>query len=460
MEDKKDILIAELLRSNDELKAIIAKLEEKIRSLKRRLDLDSNNISKPPSSDGLKKKPTIPASQLNNRLKNRTRKLHNPKPLAQVVNPDKVIIHEPQTCSSCHENLEAIASDKHEKRQVFDLPENIALEVTEHQLFRKICKCGYKNYGVAPSYVAGHTQYGTNLGAYIVYLNTIHMMPYGRIVELAEHLFGAKLSEQTIIDYINKCGAVCKSSQDIIEAQIRKAEVSYHDETGARVAGKLHWTMLAASDAWVKYWIDPKRGNVMKELTHVMSRDGFKPYDSYNPEARMALCNAHILRELEAAQSLDRQVWAKEMKRILLLMNKVKNRYQQRKLEIPIKTHQGLIKRYDAILLEASRNLKSTDKHPPLLMRLINRKHDVIRFFNEANVPFTNNYAERLLRMFKVKLKISGCFRKLPCAQNFMDIRSVLMTLKQQGADIVQAIKFSLTEKTIHFPILTQTTTL
>ncbi len=45
--------------------------------------------------------------------------------------------------------------------------------------------------------------------------------------------------------------------------------------------------MLAASDSWVKYQVDPKRGNVMKGMTHVISRDGFKLYDSYNPEARM-----------------------------------------------------------------------------------------------------------------------------------------------------------------------------
>lgn len=73
MEDTKDKLIAELIRSNKELRdavirleASIVKLEEENRSLKRRLDLDSNNSSKPPSSDGLKKKNTIPASQLNN----------------------------------------------------------------------------------------------------------------------------------------------------------------------------------------------------------------------------------------------------------------------------------------------------------------------------------------------------------------------------------------------------------
>jgi hypothetical protein len=76
-----------------------------------------------------------------------------------------------------------------------------------------------------PSYVTVHTQYGANLVAYIVYLNAIKMLPYGRIVELVKHLFGAKLSEQTIIDYLNKCGAVCADSQDIIGAQIRKAEV-------------------------------------------------------------------------------------------------------------------------------------------------------------------------------------------------------------------------------------------
>jgi len=456
MEDKKDKLIAELIRVNNELKAMVNKLEEEVKTLRRRLDLDSNNSSKPPSSDGLKKKNTIPSSQLNNLLKIKGRKKHNPKPLEQVTTPDKIIIHEPEICSSCSESLGDIASDKHEKRQVFDLPEAIKLEVTEHQLCRKICKCGQKNYGAAPSYVTGHTQYGANLGAYIIYLNAIHMMPYNRIVELVEHLFSAKLSEQTVIDYINKYGAVCKGSKEIIDEQIRKAEVSYHDETGARVAGKLHWAMLAASDSWVKYWVHPKRGDVMKGLTNVMSRDGFKPYDSYNPEARMALCNAHILRELEAANLLDQQDWASKMQRILLLMNHAKNRYQKRKLEIPNKIHKGLIAHYDKILIEAFCALESSKKHPPLLMRLINRKPDIIRFFNEENVPFTNNYAERLLRMFKVKLKVSGCFRKLPCAENFMDIRSVLMTLKQQGGNLVQSIKLALTEESISFPALAQ----
>jgi transposase len=246
--------------------------------------------------------------------------------------------------------------------------------------------------------------------------------------------------------------------KDIIDERIRESEVSYHDETGARVEGKLHWVMVAASDMWVKYWVNPKRGDVMKGLTNIMSRDGFKSYDSANPEACMALCNAHILRELEAAKLLDRETdrecWASKMQRILLLMNRVKNRYQKLNLKIPSKMHEGLVSHYDKILFDAMYEIGAGEKVSPLLVRLIKRKSDIIRFFNENSVPFTNNYAERLIRMLKVKLKVSGCFRKLSCAENFMDIRSVLMTLKQQGGNLVQSIQLSLTKKIVTFPAL------
>ena len=75
-----------------------------------------------------------------------------------------------------------------------------------------------------------------------------------------------------------------------------------------------------------------------------------------------------------------------------------------------------------------------------LLLRLSGRKEDVLRFLNDPNVPFTNNQAERDLRMMKVKQKISGGFRSLEGAMDFAVVRSFISTAKKQGWNVIQAL--------------------
>ena len=115
-----------LRRENEALRAENAEL-------RRRLGLDSSNSSKPPSSDGLKKKPRIAPS-----LRGRSGKLsggqkgHDGGTLRQVADPDAVVRHEACACGHCGSSLDPKASIAIEKRQVFDIPVR-PLQVTEHQ---------------------------------------------------------------------------------------------------------------------------------------------------------------------------------------------------------------------------------------------------------------------------------------------------------------------------------------
>ena len=59
-----------------------------------------------------------------------------------------------------------------------------------------------------------------------------------------------------------------------------------------------------------------------------------------------------------------------------------------------------------------------------LLLRLESRRQDVLCFLTDPEVPFTNNQAERDVRMMKVKQKVSGGFRSLDGAVDFALIRS------------------------------------
>jgi len=54
-------------------------------------------------------------------------------------------------------------------------------------------------------------------------------------------------------------------------------------------------------------------------------------------------------------------------------------------------------------------------------------KEDILKFLFTTDVPFDNNLAERALRMFKVKNKISGCFRNSMSGEFFCRLRSFLI---------------------------------
>ena len=75
-----------------------------------------------------------------------------------------------------------------------------------------------------------------------------------------------------------------------------------------------------------------------------------------------------------------------------------------------------------------------------LLLRLRDHKEDTLRFLHDPTVPFTNNQAERDLRMMKVRQKISGGFRSDTGAQTFATLRTVLSTARKQGWNILATL--------------------
>src|SRR5271154_2183604 len=156
-----------------EIEELIASLKREIEALRaenaelrRRLGLDSSNSSKPPSSDGLKKKPRIKGS-----LRGRSGKPsggqtgHEGGTLRQVANPDAVVRHEACACRNCGSSLDAQSATGSERRQVFDIPER-PLVVTEHQATISRCShCRGVTKAVFPEGIVSPTQYGERIRA-------------------------------------------------------------------------------------------------------------------------------------------------------------------------------------------------------------------------------------------------------------------------------------------------------
>src|SRR5271166_3520345 len=110
---------ATLRAENEALRAKNEALQAENADLRRRLGLDSSTSSKPPSSDGLKKKPRVAGS-----LRGRSgkpsggQKGHQGGTLRQVADPDAVVRHEACACGHCGSSLDPMAAIGVGKRQV------------------------------------------------------------------------------------------------------------------------------------------------------------------------------------------------------------------------------------------------------------------------------------------------------------------------------------------------------
>jgi transposase len=452
-----EALIATLQAQNTELRSLIAAQNARIADLERQLGLNSTNSGKPPSSDGLKKKPAR-VSSLRERSGKKTggQKGHPGKTLSRTDTPDATIDHFPETCPGCGGPLNEAMATGHTARQVFDLPEPRPLIVTEHRAHACRCaRCGTETRAAFPEHVTAPAQYGPRIASIVVYLLHFQFLPEKRLAMLMADLFGVHLVTATIAGMSQSCAARFQSFVAAVRDHVAAAPVKHMDETGFRIGGKTQWLHIASTIWLTFYRVSPKRGSLLENVLGIVVHDHWKPYYTLKGVLH-ALCNAHHLRELKALVEIEKEDWARKMQRLLRRACHATN--LAREQGVTLSPHLiSLIERcYDAILMEGfafhdaqpaliSNARKRLGRKPRrvghnLLRRLHTRKHDVLRFLSDPDVPFTNNLAERDGRMMKLRQKISGGFRSMDGAGDFSIIRSLISTARKQGWDILQAL--------------------
>jgi transposase len=445
-----------LERENASLRRDKAALLAEVAELRRRLDLDSSNSSKPPSSDGLKKKPRIPGSLRGRSGKSSGgQKGHKGGALRQAAVPDRIERHGANVCRRCCAGLSPSMQTGVEKRQVFDLPERL-IEVTEHQASVYCCAaCGFETKAEFPAGVAAPAQYGERIRAAAIYLNVQQLIPEDRVAQAMNDLFGAPLlCPASLTAWVEDKAEALAGAAAHIGALAAQAPVRHLDETGFRVAGKGQWLHTVSTEALTFYRVTEHRGDVPKDLTGgVVVHDHFKPYYGLTGVAH-AFCNAHHLRELKALIEIDQEPWAKAMSELLVEANEAVGKAREAgETALPPAAVEGFLARYwEAVRagLAFHRSLPGLEKRARgrtkrrpghnLLERLKRYKDDVLRFLYDFTVPFTNNLAEQALRMMKVKMKISGAFRTFKGAADFAALRSVVATARKQGLNILHAL--------------------
>ncbi len=452
-----EALVVALQAQISEQQTQVAALQTRNAELERRLGLNSGNSGKPPSSDGLTKKPARTSS-----LRERSGKKpggqdgHPGKTLSRTENPDATIDHFPETCSRCGGALTGATVTGHAVRQVFDIPEPQPLIVTEHRAHACVCgKCGTETRAAFPEDVTAPVQYGARLAAVVMYLLHYQLLPEKRLAALMADLFGVHLVTATIAGMSRSCAARFQGFAAAVRDRVAVAPVKHMDETGFRIGGKTQWLHIASTIWLTFYRTSPKRGSLLENVLGIVVHDHWKPYYTLKGVLH-ALCNAHHLRELQALVEIEKEDWARRMQRLMRRACHATNLARQQGVTLS-PGFIALIERcYDAILTEGfafheaqpaliSTARKRRGRVPRrtghnLLLRLHGRKLDVLRFLSDPTVPFTNNLAERDGRMMKLRQKISGGFRSTDGAEDFATIRSLLSTARKQGWNILQAL--------------------
>jgi transposase len=446
--------------SREELIALVVALQARVAELERRLGLNSSNSGKPPSSDGLKKPARVTSLRERSGKKSGGQKGHKGETLRQVAVADDVVNHYPSACATCGAGLDAQTSVGHSARQVFDLPEPQPLVVTEHRAHDCQCAvCGTTTRGSFPDGVNAPVQYGARIRSFVVYLLHHQLLPEDRLVELMADLFGVKLAAATIASMSRACAECLRGFAEAVRDLVAGAPVKHMDETGFRIAGKTQWLHVASTALLTFYRVCAKRGSLLADVAGIVVHDHWKPY--YTMQGVLhALCNAHHLRELKALVEIEKEEWARKMQRLLRRACHATNLARERGVPLKPRLIACFERCYDAILAEglafhdaqeplAQATTKAGGKRRGrvprrtghnLLLRLVTRKQDTLRFLHNPAVPFTNNQAERDGRMMKLRQKISGGFRSLEGAIDFATIRSFLSTARKQGWNMIDAL--------------------
>lgn len=339
-----------------------------------------------------------------------------------------------------------------EKRQVFDLPEP-RMQVTEHQLQHRRCRCGTTTMAPAPAGVGAPAQYGPRVRAIGAYLVGYQHLPYARAREALCDLLGVNLSTGTLTTIVQDTGDNLQEFLRIVTGQITVAPVACFDETGLRVAGSLAWVHAAVTDTLAVFTVHPNRGHdgmkaagILPAFGGIAVHDGFTPYRTYGTAHQ--LCNAHHLRELTAITDADpTQSWAADLSRLLADMNDTTRDARTNGAHaLPAPLLSDYQRRYDTIITTgetanpAPEGRKARSPAVKLLARLRTYTTDVLRFAYDLTVPFDNNIAERDIRMVKLRQKISGGLRTLTGAHTFCAIRSYLTTTRKHGITALEAL--------------------
>jgi transposase len=437
----------------DAVIAIIKKLEARITELEARLNQNSTNSGRPPSTDMFR------PQSLRRKGERRAggQEGHPGSTLRMVSVPDVIVDHKVAACDACGASLVDVPISGVERRQIFDIPP-VQMVVSEHRAETKQCPCcGSFTRADFPEDVSQPAQYGENLKVFVAYLLVFQFVPYERIAELFRDLFGHSPSKATLVRMVESCYNKLGDFEDAVCGLLRDERILHVDETGFRATGKRGWLHVASTRLVTWYGFHKNRGNAATRLfgilpgfTGTVVHDYWKPYFSYG--CGHQLCNAHLVRELQGISENFHQEWSGRMKELLYRIRDRMDVLRAEMTGLPLEEIAIFESRYRKIVAdgirentglsrrEGKRGPLTQSKSRNLVERCRDHMPEILAFMYDYRVPFDNNQAERDIRMAKLQQKISGASRSDQGAAWFCRIRSYISTVRKNGHPVLSSL--------------------
>ena len=390
--------------------------------------------------------------------------------LEPVEHPDEIVDLSIHQCTHCNYHIDQRTLRIADVRQSFDLPE-VKIHVIEYRGESLVCPhCHQSVKSIFPKGITPLTSYGPNLKAVGVYLQNEQLIPAERCSEIIQDLFNISVSHATIYNWRTEGYWQLQSWDKELRDYFKKGSkdiIAHADETGFKIEKKNYWLHVLSTELFTFYGVHKKRGSaalnhfgILKGFTGKLVHDSYGSYFKCTACTHV-LCNAHLIRELSFLSEELHEEWAGKMITLLSgLHDKVQEYKSKGKVGLSTWEKKQVSNQYDQILksgfkfhaakaaengdngsLSGKRGRKKQPKGKNLLDRLRQHKSAVLLFAFDFKIPFTNNLAERDLRMNKVKIKISGCFRSIHGAHEFALIRGFLSTARKHGKRIIVELR-------------------
>ena len=420
---------------------------------------NSKNSSIPPSQTGKDETKKPP------RKKSDTSKENESKAGSNVETVTIEEVSSVENCGNCGSDLSDIDPSAREERVLYDLSYTLTKLKVEAEI-KKCPECYSRTKGRFPENMPGPLQYGNGFKSMTVDLVVSQMVPLNRCAGLIYTMSGIKLSEATCLKYIGQAYHSLDSWEDFGKEYLLTCPALHVDETGFRVNNKNWWLHVATDGLVALKYLHRKRGKeamddfgIIPFYTGTLIHDRWASYFTYD-KCTHQVCGSHLLRDLTFIVESNNYRWARLMKKLLREICDAVNKSETSVLsEAECRRYR---KRYRTILTQDGKEMPEiirrrdgqrgkiaqTDAHN-LHQALLILEESVLRFMSDPNVSFTNNTGEQKIRMSKVKIKVSGCFRTEFYARAWCRISSYLDFMKGLGYNLHDAIQIAFDGKAL-----------
>ena len=439
-------------------------LEIAVKNLTDRLNKDSSNSSIPSSAEKIyTKKKCINTSREKTGRKTGGQLGHKGSGLTKEKAEEMIKSGKVEHVIEEHV-LEGANISKSECIVKYEIDIETKTRVIEHRFYVK------ENAKEIPSEYNTDVQYGVGLKTFATVALNEGFISLNRTVRIIDEMTNntIKLSEGSLVNFNRELARSAMKSINRIKEALIKAGVLNVDETGVRVNGELNWLHTAVTKYYTYYQIEDKRGKdgisnlgILEYYIGILVHDHFSSYYQYKTMTH-AECNSHILRYLNQVIELFQREGAKKFLEFLIKTNNTKKSLQTKKIyEFPKEEIVEIETEYLQLLEEWEKEYKVYTKGKTktqslidegnLFKRLKEYKNEHLQFVKNFKVPFSNNLAERSLRLIKTKMKVSGCFRGEDNGSNFTTIRSLFETSKKQGLNLFESVRKTFNKEDLEF---------